>query len=37
MRGDRPFVFAQVKAGKAVEDIANFIVQAGGLHPAGVA
>jgi urease accessory protein len=31
MRGDRPFVFAQVKFGKAVEDIAQFIIKAGGL------
>ncbi len=31
MRGERPFVFAQVKAGKGVNEIAEFIVQAGGL------
>jgi urease accessory protein len=31
MRGERPFVFAQVKAGVGVEEIARFIVKAGGL------
>jgi urease accessory protein len=31
MRGERPFVFAQVKAGKGVNEIAEFIVKAGGL------
>lgn len=31
MRGERPFVFAQVKAGKGVEEIARFIAKAGGL------
>jgi urease accessory protein len=32
MRGERPFVFAQVKAGKGVEEIAGFIAKAGGLR-----
>jgi urease accessory protein len=31
MRGERPFVFAQLKAGKGVDVIAGFIEQAGGL------
>ena len=31
MRKDRPFLFANVKAGKSVEDVRNFIVKAGGL------
>jgi urease accessory protein len=31
MRGERPFVFAQLKAGKGVDTIAGFIEQAGGL------
>ena len=34
MRGARPFVFAQVKAGKAVDDIAGFIETLGGLGKA---
>ena len=34
MRGERPFVFAQVKAGKGVEEIANFIANSGGLRVA---
>ena len=33
MRGDRPFVFAQIKAGKAVAEIADFICAKGGLKP----
>jgi len=32
MRGERPFVFAQVKAGLGVPQIADFIAKAGGLH-----
>jgi urease accessory protein len=32
MRGARPFVFAQVKAGMGVEEIAGFISRAGGLR-----
>ena len=31
MRGDRPFVFAQVKHGEGVAEIINFIIQTGGL------
>jgi urease accessory protein len=33
MRGDRPFVFANVRAGKGVADIAGFIERQGGLRP----
>jgi len=32
MRGERPFVFAQVKAGKGVAEIAAFVAKAGGLE-----
>jgi urease accessory protein len=32
MRGDRPFVFANVRAGKGVADIATFIERQGGLR-----
>jgi urease accessory protein len=31
MRGERPFVFANIRAGKGVPDIASFIAQQGGL------
>ncbi len=31
MRGERPFVFANVRAGRGVADIAAFIARAGGL------
>jgi urease accessory protein len=31
MRGERPFVFAQVKAGKGVPEIAAFVEKTGGL------
>jgi urease accessory protein len=31
MRGDRPFVFANVRAGKGVEEVAEFIEKQGGL------
>lgn len=31
-RGERPFVFAQVTAGKGVDEICNFITRAGGLE-----
>ena len=34
MRGERPFVFAQVKGGKGVPEIAAFIEKTGGLKPA---
>ncbi len=33
MRGDRPFVFANVRAGVGVEDIARFVQRQGGLPP----
>ena len=32
MRRDRPFVFANVRAGQGVEEIARFIERQGGLH-----
>src|SRR5579862_4983395 len=32
MRGDRPFVFANIRAGTGVADIAAFIETTGGLH-----
>ena len=32
MRGDRPFVFANVRAGQGVAEVVAFIEQAGGLH-----
>ena len=31
MRGERPFVFANIRAGVGVPDIAAFIVRQGGL------
>jgi urease accessory protein len=31
MRGDRPFIFANIKAGKSVPEIAEFIERVGGL------
>jgi urease accessory protein len=31
MRGVRPFIFANIRAGQGVDEIAGFIVQAGGL------
>jgi urease accessory protein len=34
MRGERPFVFANIRAGKGVEDIAGFIERQGGLSAA---
>lgn len=33
MRGERPFIFTQIKAGKGVADIADFICKKGGLKP----
>ncbi len=33
MRGQRPFLFANVRAGKGVEEVAAFICHAGGLAP----
>ena len=32
MRGERPFVFSNIRAGDGVAEIAAFIVRAGGLH-----
>jgi urease accessory protein len=34
MRGERPFVFANIRAGKGVEEIAGFIERQGGLTAA---
>jgi Ni2+-binding GTPase involved in maturation of urease and hydrogenase len=31
MRGERPFVFANIRAGEGVSDIASFVEHAGGL------
>jgi urease accessory protein len=31
MRGERPFVFTNLRAGKGVDEIARFIEQKGGL------
>jgi hypothetical protein len=36
-RGERPFVFAQVKAGQGVAEVAAFIEKAGGLRGVKVA
>ena len=33
MRGQRPFLFANVRAGKGVDEVASFICKAGGLTP----
>jgi urease accessory protein len=33
MRGERPFVFANVRAGLGVAEVADFIVRTGGLQP----
>jgi len=33
MRGDRPFVFSNIRAGTGVAEVADFIVSAGGLTP----
>ncbi len=35
MRGQRPFVFANIKAGTAVEEIANFLIENGCLPTEG--
>ncbi|MEM1104614.1 MAG: urease accessory protein UreG [Pseudomonadota bacterium] len=32
MRGKRPFLFANIKAGKAVSDVVSFLVEQGGLE-----
>ncbi len=37
MRGDRPFVFTNIKGGKGVAEVVDFIVETGGLTPAVVA
>ncbi len=37
MRGDRPFIFANIKAGKGVAEIAGFIERIGGLTAAAPA
>ncbi len=40
MRGDRPFVFTNLKSGDGLDRIVNFIVEAGGLgstHPGSIA
>ena len=34
MRGDRPFVFTNIRAGHGVEEVARFIEKSGGLHAA---
>jgi urease accessory protein len=31
MRGERPYLFANIRAGQGVEDIARFIERSGGL------
>jgi urease accessory protein len=33
MRGQRPFLFTNVRAGKGVDEVASFICKAGGLTP----
>ena len=35
MRGDRPFVFTNIKAGNGVAEVADFIVRTGGLDASG--
>jgi urease accessory protein len=35
MRGERPFVFANIRAGKGVAEIAAFIERLGGLSDGG--
>jgi urease accessory protein len=34
MRGARPFIFTNLRAGKGVEQIAHFIAEKGGLEAA---
>jgi urease accessory protein len=36
MRGERPFVFANLKSGKGVDKIADFIVEKGGVKKYGM-
>ena len=33
MRGERPFVFSNIRAGQGVTEVANFIIHTGGLTP----
>lgn len=33
MRGERPFVFAQVKHGEGIQAVIDFIIETGGLRP----
>ena len=33
MRGERPFVFSNIRAGEGVAEVANFIIHTGGLTP----
>jgi len=33
MRGERPFVFTNIRAGKGVSEVADFIINQGGLAP----
>ena len=33
MRGERPFVFTNIRAGEGVGQVADFILEAGGLAP----
>ena len=35
MRGERPFVFTNIKAGNGVAEVADFIVRTGGLEASG--
>ena len=35
MRGERPFIFANIRGGQGVEDVARFIEQTGGLAAKG--
>jgi urease accessory protein len=37
MRGDRPFVFTNLKAGHGVDTIVRFVVERGMIGPAGKA
>ena len=37
MRGERPFVFTNLKAGRGVAEVASFVVENGGLAPGGPA
>ena len=37
MRGERPFVFTNVRAGQQVDAVADFVIEAGGLKPKAAA